>query len=287
MKKPILYLIFGLLLTACNTDLDYKISGYTQKIIVEGYISTGEYPKVYLTLNYPLSKLTDSINLIENVIRTAKVTISDGVKTEVLTSGWETNKRHFPPYMYVGTELKGQEGKTYYLTVDYSGYTLHATTTIPYANNIQKFEFSPVKGNDNLRSLYMLLNIDPIYKNSYRVFTMKKKDGYLIETQILYNAEFTLSGNNKFIINPKVTELDSSFTEGGSFLKGDTILVKLCTIDSTSTQFFKALTLFSSTTGIGNDLFIGEKDKLKSNISLPGFGIWYGNGVRYYSVVIQ
>ena len=282
------------MLVACQPDLDYRVSGYTQKIIVEGFISNGEFPKVYLTLNIPLSQKLDSVSILNNVIRYAKVTISDsinpnaiGAKTEILTSGWETNKRHFPPYMYVGTDLKGEEGKTYYLTVDYGGYTLHATTTIPYANEIQKFEFSSVNGIANLRSLFMTINIYPVVKNSYRVFTMKKKDGYFIETQFLYNSEFSLSGSNKFIISPKVTDLDASFTEGGGFLKGDTVLVKLCTIDSTSTQFFKALTLFSSTTGVGNDLFIGEKDKLKSNISPPGFGIWYGNGVKYYSVVIQ
>ncbi len=287
MKKFLIYILFIFTVASCQTDLEYKISGYTQKIIVEGYISNGEFPKVYLTLNFPLSKLTDSLNMIENVIRTAKVTISDGEKTEILTSGWEPNKRHFPPYMYVGTELKGQEGKTYYLTVDFSGYKLNSTTTIPYGTSIQKFECSPIKGNDSLRDLFMTLNIDPTAKNSYRVFTLKKRDGYFIETQYVYNSEFTLSGSNKFNISPRVTELDSSFSEGGNFFKGDTIQVKLCTIDSVSTQFFKALTLFSNSNGIGNDLFIGEKDKLKSNISSPGFGIWYGNGVRYYSVVIQ
>ncbi|MEI6753177.1 MAG: hypothetical protein WCK78_08405 [Paludibacter sp.] len=287
MNKLTIFVLLILIVTSCQSDLEYKLSGYTQKIIVEGYISNGEFPKVYLTLNFPLSKTTDSINMLENVIRTAKVTISDGVNSEILTSGWETNKRHFPPYMYVGTELKGQEGKTYYLTVDFSGYTLHATTTIPYAATIQKFESTAIKSSVNYRNLFMTINIDPVTKNSYRVFSLKKKDGYFIETQYVYNSEFSLSGTNKFIISPRATELDSSFTEGGSFIKGDTVLVKLCTIDSVSTQFFKALTLFSSSTGIGNDLFIGEKDKLKSNISSPGFGIWYGNGVRYYTVIIE
>ena len=294
MKKLLIFSFLIFVFTCCHSDLEYNISGYTQKIIVEGSISTGEYPKVYLTLNIPLSQRTDSVSIMNYVIRYAKVTISDslnpdavGAKTEILTSGPETNKRHFPPFMYVGTELKGEEGKTYYLTVDISGYTLHATTTIPHAASIQKFECSLVKGSDNLRNLFMTFNIDASTKNSYRVYSLKKKDGYFIETQFLYNADLTLSGNNKFIISPKVTELDASFAEGGNFLKGDTVLVKLCTIDSTSTQFFKALTLFSTSNGIANDLFIGEKDKLKSNISVPGFGVWYGNGVRYYSVVIQ
>lgn len=294
MKKIPCFILLVLLFNSCQPDIDYTISGYTQKIIVEGYIANDEYPRVYLTLNVPLSQKVDSITILKNVIRYAKVTISDsinpnaiGAKTEILTSGWESEKRLFPPYKYFGTDFKGEEGKTYYLTVVYSGYTLQAQTTIPYHTDIIDFKTVPMNGNDSLRSLFMTINIDSSHKNSYRVFTKKKKDGYFIETQFLYNAEFTLSGNNTFIISPKVTELDPSFDEGGYFVKGDTIQVKLCTIDRVATQFFKNLTLFSSTSGIGRNLFIGEKDALKSNISSPGFGIWYGNGTSNYSIIIQ
>ena len=286
MKKIALYLFLLAILYSCHPDLDYTISGYTQKIIVEGYISNGEYPKVYLTLNVPLSQKIDSINILKNVIRTAKVIVSDGVNTEILTSGWESEKRLFPPYKYFGTNLKGEEGKTYYLTVVFSGYTLHAQTTIPFKTGIVKFDIEPIVGNDSLRSLFMTFNIDSSRKNSYRVFTKKQKDGYFKETPFLYNSEFSLSGSNKFIISPKVTNLDPSYAEGSYFAKGDIIEVRLCTIDSVATQFLKNLTLFSSSNGIGNNLFIGEKDALLSNISSPGFGIWYGNGVTSYTVNI-
>lgn len=282
-----------LIFTSCQTDLDYTIKGYTQKIIVEGYISNDEYPKVYLTLNIPLSQKVDSTIIYKNVIRFAKVTISDslnanaiGAKTEILTSGWESEKRLFPPYKYFGTKYKGEEGKTYYLTVDYSSYTLKAQTTIPFKTHIDKFYTKPALGNDTLRELLMTFNIDSSRKNSYRVYSLKKKDGYFKETQFLYNSKFTLTGNNTFSISPTVSRLDSSFREGSYFLKGDTILVRLCTIDSLSTQFFKDLTLLSSSNGIGNNFLIGEKESLKSNISYPGFGIWYGNGVSSYTVVI-
>jgi len=278
------YILLFLLVTSCRPDLDYKVSGYTQKIIVEGFIANGEYPKVYLSLNVPLSELVDTVTILNNVIRYAKVTVSDGINSEVLTGGWDI--KHYPPYVYRGTNFKGEEGKTYYLTVEYSGYTLHAQTTVPFATYIQKFNTLHVDGNDTLRILSMTFNIDASKKNAYRVFTKKKKDGYYIQTQFVYNAEFTLSGSNSFDISPKVSENDSSYAEGSYFAKGDTIQVRLCTIDSISTQFFKALTLFSSSIGVGNNFFIGEKDALKSNISTPGFGIWYGNGTTNYTYII-
>jgi len=264
--------------------LNYEIRGYTQKIIVEGYISNGEFPSVYLSLNIPLSKTIDTVTILENVIRTAKVTISDGEKTEILTSSWD--KTHFPPYVYRGTEMKGVEGKTYYLRVDYSGYTLHSQTTIPYSTPIHKFNTTSVIRNNSMRLLTMTLDIDATKKNGYRIFTKKKKDGFYIQTPIVFNSEFSLSGINTFNISPKPDDKDPSSSEGNYFVVGDTVQVKLCTIDSVSTQFFKGLTIFSSS-GIGSNFFIGEKDALKSNISSPGFGIWYGNGTRYYQVIIQ
>jgi len=286
MKNSSISLLIILILGSCQPNLDYEIRGYSQKIMVEGYISNGEFPKVYVSLNVPLWKQIDSISILENVIRTAKVTISDGEKTEVLTSGfWDYT--HFPPHVYKGFDIKGIAGKTYFLTVEYSGHKMTAQTTIPYDINNLSFKSSALEGNDSLRILSMSFDIDHTKKNAYRVFTKNKKDNSFVETPILYNAEFTLSGNNSFNINPKPTKNDSSYTEGIYFLKGDTIEAKLCVIDSASTQFFKALTLFSSTTGVGNIYFIGEKDALKSNITSPGFGIWCGNWTKNSVVIIQ
>ncbi len=284
MRKLAIYIFLIAGIISCKPDLNYDISGYTQKIIVEGFISNGEFPKVYLSLNIPLSEQVDSITILKNVIRTAKVTISDGTNSEILTSNWD--KSHFPPYVYKGTEIKGEEGKTYYLTVEYGGYTIHSQTTIPHAERIMNFGFAPAE-NDTLRILSMQIDIDPSAKNGYRVYTLKKKDGYFIESPFVYNADFDLSGLNRFNISPEPTKKDPSYDEHGYFRKGDTVLVKICTLDSISTLFFNDLTIFSSTTGVGNNYFIGEKDTLKSNISSPGFGIWYGNGINIYQVVIE
>lgn len=172
MHKIAYLLAIALIISACKADLDYTISGYTQKIIVEGFIANGEYPSVYLSLNNPLSQKVDTVSILKNVIRTAKVTISDGINTEILTSSWD--KTHFPPYVYRGYDLKGEEGKTYYLKVEYSGYTLTSQTTIPFATDIKQFKTTVVEGNDTLKILSMTFNIDTSRKVAYRVSTKKK-----------------------------------------------------------------------------------------------------------------
>lgn len=231
MKNSYIILLIILISSSCRTDLDYEIRGYSQKIMVEGYIANDEFPKVYVSLNVPLWKQVDSVSILENVVRTAKVTISDGEKTEVLTAGFWDNT-HFPPHFYKGFDLKGVAGNTYFLTVEYGGHIINAQTTIPYAIENLSFKTTPTERKDSLRILSMSFDIDPARKNAYRVFTKKTKDKSFVETPILYNAEFTLSGNNSFNINPQPSRNDLSYTEGIYFAKGDIVQVKLCAIDS-------------------------------------------------------
>ena len=285
MKKKYLYLLFTTIMFSCEPNLEYEIRGYSQKIIVEGYIANNEFPMVYLSLNVPLWQKVDSTTILKHVIRTAKVTVSDGVKTEILTSKWD--KTHFPPYVYRGTELKGEEGKTYYLTVEYGGYTIRSTTTIPYGTDIESFSTSDAETDSNLKLLSMNINIDPSKKTSFRVFSRKKKDGFYVATPIIYNTKLTLSGMQNFIISPQPAITDPSYAESSYFVPGDTVQIKLCALDSVSNAFFKDLSFFSTTTGVGSNSFYTEKEPLNSNISYPGFGIWWGCAARYYQYVIK
>ncbi len=281
MKKHyILLLLFLVYLSSCQPNLDYSVSGYSQKIIVEGKIESGKYPEVFLSLNVPLSKDVDSTNILDYVIRYAKVTVSDGETTEILTSKWA--KGSFPPYMYKCTEIVGREGRTYDLKVEYSGYTLYSTTTIPTGFEIESVDFDPTLI-DSLRSLSLKINVDNHKKNSFRVFTKKRKDKRYIVTPQLFNENFELNGLQRFNVSPFTIFSDPSYSEGNNFVVGDTIDIKVCMIDSVSTLFFKDL-LFSVQTG---KFFVSELKPLNSNISEPGFGIWYGNSVREIRMAVK
>lgn len=280
--KALSLFVFAMVFIACHPDLDYTVRGYTQKIIVEGTVETGEYPRVYLSLNVPLWKTLDSATILDHVIRYAKVSVSDGIKTEILTSKWD--KSHFPPYVYKATEMKGVEGRNYSLKVEYSGYTLYSNTLLPAGTAIDSVQFQPTSIADTLRSLTVWVNIDNGNETGFRVFTKKQQDKRFIETPVVFNNEFSLNGIQKFNMSPQPEKSDSSYREGQYFAVGDTIDIKICALDPASTAFFKDMSLFS--TSFGN-LFLNEVKPLKSNISEPGFGIWYGNAVRYYRCVVR
>lgn len=280
--KQTVILVIAFLLIACVPNIDYNITGYTQKIIVEGSIENGKFPMVYLTLNVPLWKSIDSTNVLENVIRHAKVTISDGEQTEVLTSKWDKTK--FPPYVYRGTEIVGEEGKSYDLKVEYGGYTVYSKTFLPYGSKIDSVSYTPSIKSDTLKTISVWLNIDKSKKTAFRFFTKKRKDNRFVETAFVFNSSLNLSSTNKFNLSPKPNKTDSSLHEGSFFAIGDTVDIKIMAIDSISSLFFTDLSVYST---IADNMISGEVKPLKSNISSPGFGIWYGSAVNYYRCIVK
>lgn len=282
MRNPYILLIGMLiLLVGCYPDIDYTSRGYTEKIIVEGIIESGKYPKIYLSLNVPLSESVDSTTIRDKVIRDAKVTVSDGDIEEILTSKWDVE--HFPPYVYFGTEIKGQTGKTYHLKVEKGGYSVESQTTIPLDFQIDSVYIEPTSI-DSLRTLSVAINVNKDRKNAYRIYTKKSKDKRYIETPIVFNSDFSLDGLQKFTLSPLPNKNDSSFTEGKYFAIGDVVDIKVMAIDSTTTQFFKDLTMFSV---IAGNISINEIKPLSSNITEPGFGIWYGCAVQTKKIIIR
>lgn len=279
--KNLIY-ILSLLLISCSTELDYKFSGYSEKIVVEGVIESGSYPRVFLSLNVPMSVEPDSLNYLDYIIRYAKVTVSDGVNSEVLTSGW--NKNSLPPFLYKGTSIKGVAGQTYTLKVEYGGYTLYSITTVPQASELETF-IATETSFDSLKMLSVLMNITPKKATSFRIFTRKNSQSSFEECPILYNADFSTQGIARWQILPGMLQFKGGDAPEALFKTGDTVRIKICEIDSASTLFFKDLDAFSSN-GIGKLNLIGEHKQVHSNITAPGTGIWWGAAVKNYTLVI-
>ena len=101
-------------------------------IVVEGWIDDGGFPVVMVTRSLPVRLRDDGIRLDElsdYVEKWAKVTVSDGENSVVLTGG--RNNAYVPGYVYTTSYIRGEAGKTYTLTVQTRGKTVQAVTTIP------------------------------------------------------------------------------------------------------------------------------------------------------------
>lgn len=277
-----MFFVVAILLFACNPDIDYEVRGYREKIIVEGTIESGKYAQVELTLNVPLWKTIDSTSYLERIIRDAKVTVIDGDETEILTAKWDRSVSP-PRHYYIGNKIKGAEGKIYDLLIEKGGYTLYSTTSIPSSFQFENI-ISKTTKIDDLRSLEITIDAGNDTQKAYRVFTQKNKDTRFIETPVVFNSTLNQTGKMTMQISPHPESTDPSFWENNFFVVGDTVMIKICAIDSVSTQFHKDLSMFSLA---GGNIIVSEVKPLQSNISEPGFGIWCGSYVQKIQYVVK
>ncbi len=145
-----LYLcVAGCLLgTACEPHWDFGSVNPEPQIVVEGWIEQGAFPVVCLSQTLSLAQTADSIDLSDIPIRWAKVTVSDGTETEVLTG--RVNENYTFSYIYTGSKIRGQAGKTYSLKIEYSGRVATAETFIPEPVSLTNIEVRRCEGIDSL-----------------------------------------------------------------------------------------------------------------------------------------
>ena len=84
-KCAYILLISIVTLCSCKVKWDFEVEDFEPKIVVDGWIESGNVAYVCLSQTRPLNSVVDSLAFSEIPIRWAKVTVSDGQTTEVLT----------------------------------------------------------------------------------------------------------------------------------------------------------------------------------------------------------
>ncbi len=278
--KAIVAIAFFLFIIGCEKNDTENSKNYLPKFVVEGWIENGQYPHVILTHNLPFFTSVDSAQLSEIVIRYAKVTVSDGINTEILTGGKDSN--YFPSFVYKGTEFKGEVGKTYSLTIEYAGFILTAQTTIPKPVALNKIWF--VSKNNDKQQLYTQFLDNGSEKNYYKLYTKLDSGKRFIPT-LLSNYDDKFFNGKQFTLQiNRAPENNLTVKNDPFFNTNDTILVKFATIPKAGYDFWSS---FQDEVLNSSNPLIGSTGKIKSNINGMGIGIWCGYGVNVYKVVAK
>ncbi len=282
IKKHIYYLIFIILFISCTKDIQLNIPASQSEIVITGYIEQNQYPVVYLTSSFPFFSQIDSLSLYEQIIYVAKVSVTCEGKTDILTLKRDDN--FYPPLYYQGTAFKGETGKRYDLKIEYKGNIATATTIIEKAPNLESLSFKTENDTTKNGHVYVKFQDDAATKNYYRSFTeVKSKDKKYYPTLLNTFDDQYFNGE---MVEFKLYKGYKSVTDYAKndiyFQKGDTILLKLCSIDKPQFDFWnsyqgKVLNITS---------FASSPNKLISNIN-GGIGIWGGYGSRYYQIIAK
>lgn len=266
-------------LSGCQKENPNSLGEYNPKFVVEGWIEENDYPHVILSHNLPFFTAVDSAQLSEVVIRWAKVTVSDGSISEVLTVKRDNN--YFPPYVYRGFELKGQAGKTYTLKIEYAGNTLTSTTTIPARAALDSIWFVSKGDNNEKAQLFVKFTDNPDTRNFYKLYTKTDGEKRFIPT-LLSNQNDKYFNGKELTIQANRGPLNNLTVKNDPYFnKGDTVLVKFASIPQEGFDFWSS---FQDEVMNSSNPLIGSTGKTESNIDGPGVGIWCGYGSSVYKI---
>ena len=266
------------MLVAC--DANYTTEAKSE-LVVEGWIDEGGYPVVILTRSLTISdKYQQADSLSQYLIRWAKVSVSDGERTVVLTGKFDS--RYFPPYVYTTGNMRGEAGKTYTLDVEYRDFHATATTTIPETHRIENLTIKPCADSDTLYQVK--INIDTERANGayYQLFTCEGKDNRLFVASYLGSIDGKSLKKGIDIPVYRSYRLATGKKYTPYFCQHDTLAIKLAHIDASSYTFWSD---YSRNLTLSDNMFMAPTHNIRSNVK-GAMGYWCGMGADVKYVVI-
>ncbi|WP_158727791.1 MULTISPECIES: DUF4249 domain-containing protein [unclassified Flavobacterium] len=272
MKKYLLFLLALLFVDCAKDDFSNQVNSES-KIVVEGWIEEDDFAQVLLSSSISVAEVIDSTNVLNHIIRSAKITISDGVNSEILRV--KNDKDRVPPFVYYGTTLKGVAGKEYSLKIEYLNRIVEAVTTIPKSVVLERAEYVKKSSTDTTGYVFVTFE-DPLNeKNYYQIATkIDKKEPIFVPSFYgnLDDKNFKTSTvgiqiNRGVLLFPK-TKFTPYFTDG------DLIHVKLRTQNKEALDFWNSWQ--NEIVNSRNPIY-PSNTSLRSNIK-GGIGLWAGYG---------
>ena len=262
------------LLASCGNNFD----DVPTRLVVEGYIDSDGYPRVYLTMS--VSPSDHAKPLSDSFIRWGKVTVSDGDTTIILTGAADYDV--FPPFVYRTYEMKGVPGKRYTVTAQYKELTVTSSATMLQPTAIDGIEFSPIEHNDSLCATFINFTSSADVPAYYVIQSRSRTRGTSFQTSMLgaFVANEPLS-KYRMQVYRAGSDLDELLAGGekpeklsSSFVRGERISVKLCRVPKEIYDFWVA---FDNNSTFGETRFVNGYTLLPSNIE-GGYGVWSVQG---------
>ena len=208
-------------------------------------------------------------DMLNHIAKWAKVTVSDGTTTEILTGMPDT--RYFPPYIYTTSKITGEVGKTYTLKVEYKDYKVEASTRIPKPVPIDTVYVQSVT--DSIASLRIGFTDPPETGQYYKVFTKtENRDSHYHPSAMTNLSDESLNGYTEVFLYSTQRLMD--YVDFPNIRLGDVLWIKLCTMDQKSFHYWDNFEIMLAS----NAFSMYFESDLDSNLD-GAQGYWAGYGV--------
>ncbi len=267
MKKILCYMMFLAALAACSKQEEAGEA----RLVVEGWIENGDHPVVMVSesIGIATDREMASTEMLDHIAKWAKVSVSDGEKTEILTG--LIDNRYFLPFIYTTSKITGEVGKSYTLTVEYKDYKVVAATTIPEPVPIDTVYVQSVT--ENTASVRVGFTDPPQPGQYYKVFTKtEKKDSHYHPSAMTNLSDESLNGYSEVFLYSTQRLMD--YVDFPNIHLGDVLWIKLCTMDRKSFDYWNNFEIMLAS----NEFSMYFESDLDSNLS-GAQGYWAGYGV--------
>ncbi|MPL99661.1 hypothetical protein SDC9_45881 [bioreactor metagenome] len=252
--KKIFYLIIGLaLLTSCEKEVNIDLPQPDSKLVVEGWIENGEYPVVIVSRNSSYFAPIDSSYLMDSLFITdALVIVSDGIQNDTLQLQFDfgaLQNSAWPIIYYKGSKILGTEHGSYSLHIEAEGEVITGHTTIPGFVGFDSVWWEAENGTgDSLGYIHAYVSDNASEKNYYRIFSRRLGRDYnfipvmeSVYDDVFFNGltfEYEIMRGEMSYENEEMMYEDPEF---GYYTLGDTVIVKLSSIDREHYEFWRTL----------------------------------------------
>lgn len=289
LSLPALLLI--VMLAGCEKDINFDLKEETPKLVVEATIENGQAPRVILSksLNY-FSQLSID-RLSQSFVSGAEVYVSNGVVTHRLKEytvplgGTYRLVYYSTDSSNLSTAFVGELNKAYSLRIVADGRTYTATTTIPGLDkqiDSVWYKAGPPQL-DSSKVIVMVRATDPPgFGNYIRYFTRRNNEPFLPGLNSAFDDYFIDGTTYELQIGAGVDRNEPIKEDDLFFNKGDTVTLKLSSIDRATYDFWR--TVEYSYRAVGNPF--STPVKVLGNVSNNALGYFGGYASQYRTLVI-
>lgn len=271
--KRLLYIIAVLIVAAC--DNGYLESDNVEELVVEGWIESGHAPVVLVSSTLPVSSTPRPLSDISrHILRYAEVTIEHNGSLEYLTA--RLTDRFTIGNYFTSATLRGVPGETYRLHVKWLDFEASAECTIPQPTAIDSILFEKsvddtsytakiiFRNNPDEGKYYQTFRRIGDGSNAYQAVSYTSLDGSLTDTVVVEKIEKPLR------------------TQNTHFHPGDTLAVKLATIERHMYEFWKEY----ANQIISGGGVLSAPINVKGNVT-GAIGYWAGYGIDVREIVCR
>ncbi len=303
MKKLSILFFTLFFLYSCTKEVKIDIPGYQEQLVIDGQIEPNSPPFVLLSKTKDIYSPTDLSAYLNGFISGAIVTVSNGSVTvqldeicsDNLPSGTEEiaaeffgipvdelKNYHICAYTTANTDIFGEIGKTYTLSVSYDGKTYTAATTlkppVPFVKTFWKpdefedYGYSWVTLSDpgSAYNAYMWevkrINLDTAGNERDRLFT--KTYNPVFDDEFFNGSTFDFAYENPMSFDED--NLPAQYR--GYYKVGDTVVIRFSQLDEKVYDYFEKK--YVQINNGGSPFSVPAN--IPTNIKGGALGIWAG-----------